>query len=231
MLHTEEIVRANLRTRQGRRVFFLPKGDTLTPGARDWLRQEKIDILPGEEARLESYRLLNGAVLREKPEHMTHLHSDLLVEKNHPRICFRGALDTLEAELLLCALAVPRRKRELEELLALTRDILRREVLEEPLPEGKICGMTAQELRRRSHFPQDFYNHPHFMPSPEDGEAILRLNRLRCCVRETERAAVAAFLTPTGLQREDIPRALNRMSSMVYLLMIQERATFAPRNT
>ena len=36
MLYTEEAVRANIRNREGKRVFYLGKGDTLTPGARDW---------------------------------------------------------------------------------------------------------------------------------------------------------------------------------------------------
>ncbi len=225
MLYTEEAVRANIRNRAGKRVFYLRKGDTLTPGARDWLRSEKVEILPGETAKISVYRLQNGGYIEEKPEHMTHLNGEVLVEKTHPRIALRGCMDTLEAELLLCALAVPGKRAELLELLAFSRELLRCEVLEEPLPERKLCGMTAAELRERSHFPQDHYGQPHFMPEVGDGEAILRLNRLRCAVRETERAAVVAFLGDDGkLTREDIPRALNRMSSMVYILMIQEKA-------
>ena len=58
------------------------------------------------------------------------------------------------------------------------------------------------------------------MPEASDGETIAHLNRLRCQVRETELAAAAAF--PNG-QREDLVQALNRMSSAVYLLMIQQK--------
>ena len=222
MLYTEETVKANIRNREGKRVFYLGKGDTLTPGARDWLRKEKIEVLSAEQAKIREYRLLNGGFLGEKPEHMTHLHGNVLVEKTHPRIRFRGAVDALEAEILLCALVVPERKKELEEILALSREILRCEVLEEPLGEKVLCGLSAVELRERSHFPQKYYGQPHFMPDFEDGEKILRLNRLRTLVRETELVAVAAFLGPEGkLLREDIPKALNRMSSMVYILMIQ----------
>ena len=222
MLYTEETVRANIRTREGRRVFFLGKGDTLTPGARDWLRSEKIEILPGEQAKIREFRLLNGGTMAEKPEHMTHLQGNVLVEKTHPRILFRGAMDTLEAEILLCCPAVPEKRGELGEILALSREILRCEVLEEALPERKLCGLTAGEIRERSHFPQNYYGQPHFMPDFGDGEGILRLNRLRTAVRETELKAVAAFTEDSGLlSREDIPKALNRMSSMVYLLMIQ----------
>ena len=96
MLYTEDMVRSNLRNRGGKRVFYLAKGDTLTPGARDWLRQQRVEILSAEQAKPEVYRLLNGAYVTEKPEHMTHLNGDSLVLKTHPRITFRGALDTLE---------------------------------------------------------------------------------------------------------------------------------------
>ena len=104
MLYTEEMTRMNIRNREGKRVFFLGKGETLTPGARDFLSRERIAILPAEAAKPDQYRLLNGAVLSEKPEQMTHLNGDVLVSKTHPRIRFRGAMDTLEAELLWCAL-------------------------------------------------------------------------------------------------------------------------------
>lgn len=222
MLYTEEAVKANVRNREGKRVFFLNRGDTLTPGAKDWLRNEKIEILPGETAAIKEYRLVNGGYVSEKPEHMTHLHGNVLVEKTHPRIVFRGALDALEAELLLCQLAVPEKGKALGELLDLSREILRCEVLEEPLKGEKLLGLTARELRERSHFPQNYYGQTHFMPDHGDGEAILRLNKLRTLVRETERLAVDAFLDREGrLTREDIPRALNRMSSAVYILMIQ----------
>ena len=221
MLYTLQATRDNLRNRDGKRVFYLGKGDQLTSEARDFLSRERIEILPAAQARPERYKLLTGGFLEEKPEHMTHLHGDVLVPKTHPRIGFRGAMDTLEAELLLCQLAVPRFQKELGEILGLARQLLRCEVLGEPVPEGKLCGLTQEELRSRSHRPQDFYGQPHFMPEVSHGEAVLRLNRVRCAAREAERAAAAAF---PAQERTDILRSLNRMSSMVYILMIQARA-------
>ena len=217
MLYTEESARANIRTREGKRVFFLGKGDTLTPGARDYLARERIEVRSAEQAKMEEYRLLSGGILREKPEHMTHLEGNLLVEKDHPRIVFRGAVDGLQSEILLCQLEAPEARRELGEILELARRIIRCDVLEEPLEEEKLCGLTQEELRSHSHRPQDYYGQPHFMPEWTDGEKILRLNALRCRVRDVERAAVAAFRDG----RVDIIRALNRMSSMVYILMIR----------
>lgn len=224
MLYTEEAVRANLRNRDGKRVFYLGKSDQLTSGARDYLRRERIDILPAESAKPQRYALLGGGFCEEKPEHFTHLNAELLVPKTHPRIAFRGKLDTLEAEIILCQLEVPIFSKELLELLDFTRRILRCDVLETAIGEETLFGLTAEELRRRSHFPQEYYGQPHFMPEASDGRAIARLNRLRTVAREAELSAVRAFTDRDGNPtRLDILRAMNRLSSGVYLLMLQAK--------
>lgn len=226
MLYTEEMARANIRNRGGARVFFLGKGDSLTSGARDYLRAQHIEVRPAEEAKIDAYHLQNGAILSEKPEHMTHLHGDVLVMKTHPRIALRGALDTLQAELLLCQLRCREPLRvQLGEILAFARTVMRCEVLSEPLPEGKLCGLTEQEQRARSHRPQKYYGQAHFMPDVSDGETLLLLNRCRCAARAAELNAAAAFTDADGnAQRTDLLRALNRMSSILYLLMIAEKS-------
>lgn len=225
MLWDEQAVRANIRNRDGKRVYYLGKGDQLTSTARDYLRRERIEILPGSQARPERYRLLSGGYVEEKPEHMTHLNGEVLVLKTHPRIRFRGKMDTLEAELILCQLVPGAPEGALGEILDLSRKILRCDVLEEPLRQDTLCGLTQAEQRERSHMPQDYYGQPHFMPQASDGPVIAGLNRARCFAREAELAAVEAFSDREGnLLREDIPKALNRMSSMLYLLMIQEKA-------
>ena len=224
MLYTEESVRDNIRNREGSRVFCLGKGDTLTPGARDWLRREKIPILTPEQIRPDRFRLLSGGYTEEKPEHMTHLNAETLVPKTHPRIRFRGGMDTLEAELILAQLAAPRAAGKLGEILALARNILRCDVLEEPMEDLTLCGLTQQALRRRSHFPQEYYGIAHFMPDAAQGEAMARLNRARCAARDAELLAADAFSDRDGNPtRPDILRALNRMSSMLYLLMLEEK--------
>lgn len=225
MLWDEQAVRANIRNRDGKRVYYLGKGDQLTSTARDFLRRERIEILPGSQARPERYRLLSGGFAEEKPEHMTHLNGEVLVLKTHPRIRFRGKMDTLEAELILCQRIPGAPEGALGEILTLARKILRCDVLEEPLIWDTLCGLSEQEQRTRSHMPQDYYGQPHFMPQASDGSVIAGLNRARCFAREAELAAVEAFSDREGnLFREDIPKALNRMSSMLYLLMIQEKA-------
>lgn len=217
MLYDETAVRANIRNRDGKRVFYLRSEDTLTPLARDFLRQEHIEILPAQEAKPERYRLLSGGYAEEKPEHMTHLNGDMLVPKTHPRIRFRGMIDFLEAELLLCG-------PETGEILNLARRLIRCDVMDEPVGEFTLYGLTAQQQRKHSHFPQDYYGIAHFMPDYADGEQVLRLNRCRSICRQAELAAVDAFSDRDGnLVRTDIVQALNRMSSMLYILMIRRK--------
>ena len=223
MLYGRKEVQENIRNKEGKRVFYLGRGHQLTSDARDWLSSERIPILPGEDAKPSEYRLLNGAVFPQKPEHMTHLNAEFLVEKTHPRIAFRGAMDSLEAALLLAAAEAEGNIRtQLSEALAYTRYLLGQEVLEQPIVCEALGGMDEKALRERSHRPQDFYGKPHFMPTPEDGKTLLLVNAARCKAREAELAAVRAFADKEGLpQRLDLLQALNRLSSFLYLIMIQ----------
>ena len=218
MLYSEENVKANIRNRQGQRVFFLGNGDQLTPSARDWLQRERIEILPAAQAVITQYQLENGAVLQEKPEHYTHLRGNILVPKTHPVIAFRGAVDTLQAQLLLAQAAAPERIRpQVGELLALARMLIRWDVMQEPAQLHGLFGLTDEQLRNRSHFPQEHYGIPHFMPEYTDGPAMLQLNAARCAARSLELVAARAF----GTERPDLIQILNRMSSAIYLLMLQ----------
>ena len=226
MLFSEENVKANIRNRDGKRVFYLQNGDSLTPSARDFLQRERIEILPASLAKPEEYRLENGAVLPEKPEHYTHLRGNILVPKTHPVIAFRGAMDCLQAELLLAQQAAPEGlRKDIGEILNLARNILRWDVMEEPAKVDKLCGLTMDQQRSHSHRPQEFYGQPHFMPEYTDGPALLQLNRARCAARAAELAGARAFMDANGTCcRNDLLQVLNRMSSMLYILMIQLKA-------
>ena len=223
MLYTRKDVQENLRNKDGKRVFYLGKGHQLTSDARDWLGQQRIPILPGESAKPSEYHLLSGGILTEKPEHMTHLNARYLVPKTHPRIAFRGGVDSLEAVLLLAAAeAEGAIQSQIMEALDYTRYLLGQEVLEQPIESRPLGGMDEKALRERSHRPQDFYGKPHFMPGPQDGKVLLLVNAARCKARETELLAAKAFQNAEGLpERPDLLQALNRLSSFLYLIMIQ----------
>ncbi len=224
MTYTLEAVRDGIRNREGRRVFYLGPEDRLTWQAREYLQDRGIEILPAREARPQVYRLQSGGFMEEKPEHMTHLQGNILVPKDHPRIAFRGAMDTLQGELLLCALQL-RDPVPVEEVLDLAGKLLSWEVLEEPVPPFTLGGLDQKALRDRSHRPQDFYGVAHFKPELRHGPAVLWLNRCRCAARAAELAAIRAFQDREGCPtRTDLLEALNRMSSYLYILMIQEVA-------
>ena len=210
------------------------KDQKLTPGARDWLAAHKIQAVfpqgrddPAAPAAAK-YRTLFGATLNEKPEHMTHLKGNILVRKDHPRIAFRGMIDALEGEIMLAqqaSQAYPALVKELEEALALVRRLIRCDVLDEPVGELRLCGYDAGQLREYSHYPDKHLGQPHFLPAYTDGPALLAVNKVRTLVRQTELSAYAAFKDVEGnVTRGDIILALNRLSSLMWIIMIKLKA-------
>ena len=111
-------------------------------------------------------------------------------------------------------------------MLALARELIACDVLDKPVQWQSLCGLTEEQLRSRSHRPQEYYGVAHFMPACTDGQAILQLNLARTAARSAELAAAHAFTTPDGTcTRPDLLQALNRMSSMLYILMLRHKAT------
>lgn len=167
---------------------------------------------------------------RQKPEHMTHLDGKTLVPKGHPRILFRGWLDRLEAEILVCQhhsvqAGHVQLTMELQEMLDFVRGLLPCEVRGEPVGEFTLCGYTAQQLREHSHYPERYYGQPHFMAAVTDDPAILYVNRLRTVVRQAELAGYQAFKKYDGtVARPDILLAMNRLSSLCWIWMIKLKA-------
>ncbi|HJB79615.1 ATP-binding protein [uncultured Flavonifractor sp.] len=206
----------------------------LTPGARDWLAAHKIQaVFPAGRddpaaPTAAKYRTLFGATLNEKPEHMTHLKGNILVRKDHPRIAFRGMVDALEGELMLAQQAsreYPALVKELGEALDLVRRLIRCDVLDEPVGELRLSGYDAGQLREYSHYPDKYLGQPHFLPAYTDGPALLAVNKVRTLVRQTELSAYAAFKDVEGnVTRGDIILALNRLSSLMWIMMIKLKA-------
>ncbi|MCY9511309.1 cobalamin adenosyltransferase [Paenibacillus larvae] len=175
------------------------------------------------------YRTLYGGFLETKPEHMTHLYGNMLVFKDHPRILFRGKLDSLETKILeaqinCSKLNMDRLVNDLEEILQFVRQIVRCEVLNESIEDFHLLGMTPKELREQSHFPKKYFGLEHFQPSYDMGEAVVVINSLRTFTRETELLAYQAFKKEHGgAEREDIIRTLNRLSSLFWIIMFRIR--------
>ena len=180
-----------------------------------------------------------------KGEYMTSLFGDHLVLKTHPRIVFRGLIDTLEAEVIEAqVLASDSGEGEyclwLGEILDYLRALMAAEVKETPLSPPLLFGMDAEEIHRCSHQVCGLEGKS-TLPVFTQGPLASRLNTLRAKVREVELFAVRVFgpgkytqekgtqkagdtkeshqVPGTGKEeREDIILALNRLSSAIWWL-------------
>jgi ethanolamine utilization cobalamin adenosyltransferase len=178
-----------------------------------------------------------GEVLDAKPEGMTHLLGNNLVYKDHPVIIWRGKLDSLTAMIMEAqVLGWEKDNREyvndLQEALEFIRRLLSCEYKNIPVEEFKLLGLTAEELKARSHDPLKYYGCKHILIEYRMGPLCVRLNSLRAASRETELAAAAAFKGPDGKPtREDIVKALNRISSLFYIMIFKHLPKgFTPRS-
>jgi len=177
-----------------------------------------------------------GAFYTEKPENMTHLHGNILVVKNHPRIAFRGKLDSLQARLILYQTMLmglgenPMLIQELGDVLGVLREIMRCDVLNEPFNRSTIIGLNHAQLREQSHDPMKFYKIKQMvLPDKDLGQAYALLNDLRTGVRETEIAAIDAYADGKKVTRGDIVEGLNRLSSAMHIIMCKYLANYYQR--
>ena len=248
---TEAILRDKLRA-SSPEVFYIPEGKILSPAAREYLQQRKIRIAkPGEtppapepaeappaprpqggaesapaewQPKYVDYE--TGAFYTEKPEHMTQLFGNRLVLKSHPRILFRGKLDSLQALIVLVQACIAEQDGsmrlidDLGDILRSLREMMRCDVLDEPFRNDTIIGLSHAELRERSHDPMKFYRIRQMtLPDYTMGKPYALLNQIRTAVRETEVAASVAFRDGMKCTRGDIIEELNRLSSAVHIMM------------
>lgn len=245
------LTESTLRDRYKKEKFTklkLEKGEKLTPSAREFLMSRKIDIVENEveekqknqeiKEKKEENKQINtlpekryyfydtGALFFEKPEFMTHIQGNKLVYKDDKRIKFRGQLDTLESEILFTMTKIKESGKNeaadaLKEIYLHVRKIMRAEVLGEKLEDFTMLGYDHQTIREMSHFPKKYFNKNHIMLDGTESIEVLLLNRIRTKVREVEISGLETFREGTIIQREDILRSLNRLSSAVYLLMLK----------
>lgn len=167
-----------------------------------------------------------GAFYYDKPEHMTQLCGNKLVCKDHPRILFRGKLDSLQAAVVLdqamiqAAGGSEQLIQDLGEILKDLREMMRCDVLDEEMNTETIIGLTHAELREHSHNPMKYYNIKQMiLPDYTMGTEYALLNQLRAAIRETEVAACKAFHVEKKYIRNDIIEELNRLSSALHIMM------------
>jgi ethanolamine utilization cobalamin adenosyltransferase len=198
------------------------------------VKRNKLPVALVAPAAMEYFKMMNisfygpgGEVFDTKPEAMTHLAGNKLVYKDHPVIIWRGKLDSLAAMIIEAqTLGQEKDNREyvndLQEILEFIRRLLPCEYKNVPVEEFKLLGLSAEELRARSHNPLKYYGHKHLLIEYRMGALCVRLNSLRTASREAELAAAAAFKDTDGKPvREDIIKALNRISSLFYIMIFK----------
>lgn len=242
---TESILRSKLRN-MDIEEYEIERGVIVTPSARQYLQDKNIKLVYKDEKAKEAksqniqveergftprYLHVNGGAFEKKPEHMTQLYGNKLVNKDHRRIIFRGKLDSLQAKILevqiLCkGLNETKVFKELEEVLSFVRKILEAEVLEAEFSINTLIGLSNDELRAHSHNPKKFIGTEHIIyPSSDMGAVVVALNALRAQSREVEIAGYTAFKKDDGeSERLDISLALNRLSSCFYIMMLRYAA-------
>lgn len=244
---TEAILRVELKATEPE-VYYIPEGKILSPAAREYLQQRKIRISkdkPPAAAEPEAPQTASaaapapqapaaakfiddetGAFFTEKPEHMTHLHGNVLVPKADARILFRGKLDSLQAQVVLAQATIHEEGGsiklidDLGDILGVLREMMRCDVLGEDFKNDRIIGLSHEELRERSHDPMKFFGIEQMkLPDYTMGKHYALLNQLRTQIRETEVAASQAFRDGRKCTRLDIIEELNRLSSALHIMM------------
>ncbi len=203
-------------------TFTLVGGQLLTPAAAQFLNDRKITVVKDKGVtELDYVAVEDGQKYPVKPEHMTHLIGRQLVPKDHPRIILRGLIDNFQAEVLLLQQQVNGTLSiQLQDLFTRAQAILKAEVTGVELEPCDFLGLSETEIRERSHTPQKYFGIGHLDLNAELSSEVLSLNRLRTLIRQVELAAVTAFTHDKTVERTDILRALNRLSSVIYVMML-----------
>lgn len=228
------------------KILYVTAGSIFTPSALDYVRENQIEVrfcpkkteidaMPVDTASMQGDRCkyvdgTTGAHLDVKPEDMTHLYGNVLVHKSHPRIRFRGCLDSLMARVLQVQLEADRECppicEHLEEVLLLLRKMMAADVKNESLDEFVLLGLDSQALRNASHNIKSQLGISHPTPHHSMGRLCIELNSLRTQVRQCELQAVEAFSENGQCTRSDFVEALNRLSSCIYLIMCRKLAGY-----
>lgn len=161
-------------------------------------------------------------------ENITALSGDCYVSKTHPRILFRGAIDSFIAELLLImANALKTHAKDSLFLLHLydVKQFLKAmqaaEASGTPLAGIRLLDMDENDLREHSHHPHSHIGIGHIFDLPPDADIrALQMNYLRAKARELEIKGIAAETNDPAIN-ENWTTALNRLSSALYIMELR----------
>ena len=170
----------------------------------------------------------------EKSEITTSLRPGRRVRKDHPVIVWRGRMDSFCAFLGEAQIRARRMNhRELADNLGKVIDfsyhLLRCEATGRAVGEFNLLGFAGERARRDCHDAIRRLGHDGLRPGTGLGPLGSGLNLLRALAREAETAAVAAFARSGSPRRDDIIIGLNRLSSLLCVLMLKRRRVVSCR--
>ncbi len=244
LIVTESDLRANW-AKEKITVLRIPPGSVITPPAREFISNKGIRVEIDGEGAVDFTGLTYNTVIHSKkdeavpktpaakavkPEYMTHLNGKKLVLKSDPVIRLRGELDSfisqlVETQLWFISKGYTGMAEKLEEVVVFCRSLMQAEVLEKEFAFPLVFGFDKEQLREVSHNPMKYFGVKHSFVSRKHGMSVAKLHVLRAKSREVELTAVNAFATADGkCSREDIVSALNRLSSVLYILVCLEKA-------
>ena len=168
---------------------------------------------------------ITGAVYDKKPEFMTQLFGDNLVVKNHKRIVLRGKFDILQAEIIRYWKKYEKNKKlegDFAQTYRFVRDLFISEMTNMEFQERDVLGYDIDTLKDITHNTVKYFKTGHLFEINIDfDESVIDINYLRALSRECEVAAVDAFYKEGKVERVDMLKALNRLSSILYLMMLK----------
>lgn len=249
MVLTEDKLKS-LYKKEEFKQFVVEKGMIMTPSARQFLTDKGIEIVKEgaapkkietevQEKVVERERIIEkpitpkyvglaGESYFEKSEHMTQISGNILVNKTHERIIFRGKLDTLQAKWLVLqkefeSYGNEKLNKDMESTTAFIKKMVLAEVLDIEFEEVKVLGENLDKIKEISHNPKKFFGMGHlFDISAKNSILVLKLNEMRSYSREAEISGVAAFSNERGIvEKKEMLKALNRLSSVIYVMMLK----------
>ncbi|MCZ7611669.1 MAG: ethanolamine utilization cob(I)yrinic acid a,c-diamide adenosyltransferase EutT [Ignavibacterium sp.] len=191
-------------------------------------KEKKVHPLTTSDQRPDAlYCGLCNNKIETKSDVLTWLDSNHLVPKNHPQIAFRGKLDSMISYAVLVQNEFVNYdgpeiiKRFLADIRSNMGNVLKAEVKDENLDPIFMGDFSDDAIRKISHNPLKYLGHDHIVPELSHGKWVASLNYLRSMVREAELVAANLYIDSSlNVLRPDIMRALNRLSSALYIVMI-----------
>jgi ethanolamine utilization cobalamin adenosyltransferase len=170
-----------------------------------------------------------GTPVRDKPSHLTQVDATTFAPKTDARIRLRGRFDSLHALTLVTA---ARARADgwgalgdhLDTLAAYCRELLAAEYHGRPPGPVAVAGLDEATLHHASHHPEEAVGLPHLVPDAAHPEILHWLNLLRCQVREAEVLVLDAYPPGSSEVADALSRAVNRLSSAVYVLELRTAA-------